>query len=294
MIVNPQLFNYRLITGSLVVTIAVLTVFSFTTYQSNKSHQQFLEQEKNLIEIQLSQMIERYDEVSQQNNLLSSQFESLKSDAENALESLKFAKKEVSFISKIKHQVAVLQAKNDLLLNEMNSVSLKNDELEKEKLAAYDELQNQRDLNSSLLEENKTLIETLKKASVLTANSFNAKALNTILGKTVATSKASKAESIEVSFTLAENIFAEKGDKDIYIQILTPSNNVFADKGAINFDESSLIYSAKKIVAYNNGNLDVSININAQEDDQPLIEGNYFISVFNKDKRLGGTQLQLD
>ena len=41
MIVNPQLFNYRLISGSLIVAIAVLTVFSFTNYQSIKAHEQF-------------------------------------------------------------------------------------------------------------------------------------------------------------------------------------------------------------------------------------------------------------
>jgi hypothetical protein len=155
-------------------------------------------------------------------------------------------------------------------------------------------LQNQLATNSSVLEENKNLKETLKKASVLTANSFKAIALNKVFGKTVVTSKATKTNSIEVSFTLGQNVFAEAGDKDIYIQILTPSNNVFADKGAINFGESSLIYSIKKIIPYNNTDLDVSISINAEEDDQPLIEGTYYISVFNKEHKLGSTQLNLD
>ena len=49
MIVNPQLFNYRLITGSLIVGIAVLSIVSFTNYQSTQAHQQFLEQEKSLL-----------------------------------------------------------------------------------------------------------------------------------------------------------------------------------------------------------------------------------------------------
>ena len=131
-------------------------------------------------------------------------------------------------------------------------------------------------------------------ASFLTASSFKATALNNTIGKTVETSRASKTESIEVSFTLDENMLAEEGEKDIYIQILTPENNVFADKGAVTFGELSLIYSTKKIIAYNNGALDVSIVVTADDDERPLVEGNYYISVFNNDRKLGGTELQLD
>lgn len=294
MIVNPQLFNYRLITGSLVVTIAVISVFSFSNFQSNQAHQQFLEQEKKLIQNELSQMLKRYDDVSTNHQLMASQLEEAKASAENALLSLRHAQNELSNISKIKHQVSILESKNSVLFNDLNSTKLKYEELEKERLETLSLLQMQLAANSVLLEKNKILTETLEKTSVLTANSFVAKALNKVLGKTSETTKASKTETIEVSFTIAENAFAEKGDKDIYIQILTPENNVFADKGAINFGESSLIYSAKKIVPYNNGGLQVTININAEEDDQPLTEGNYYVSVFNKDRKLGSTQLQLN
>ena len=294
MIVNPQLFNYRLIIGSLVVGIAGLTIFGFTNYQSIQANQQSLEQENKLIQIELSNMIKRFDEVSQQNGQISSQLEQAKSDTQNALDSLQLLRNELSSVSKIKHQVSVLQSKNGALTNSITLVELKNAELEQEKLEALNELQNQDATIHTLLEENNNLKETFKKASFLTVNSFKATALNKVFGKTTVTTKASKTETIEVSFTIGENIFAESGDKDIYIQILTPENNVFADKGAVNFGESSLIYSIKKMVPYDNHVLDVSVAINAEEDDQPLTKGTYFISVFNKDIKLGSTQLQLD
>jgi len=294
MIVNPQLFNYRLITGSLIVGIAVLSIYSFTNYQSIQTHQQFLEQEKKLIEIELSQMIKRYDDVSQKNNLTASQLELTKKENENYLELVNSLRSELSVIPEMESQVSVLKSKNKDLSNEVNSVNLKYSELEKENLNANEALQNQISVNTSLSYENKSLKEKFKKASILTANSFHAKALNTVLGKTTVTSKASKTQSIEVSFTIGENVFAETGEKDIYIQILNPENNVFADKGAISFGESSLIYSSKKIVNYKNDALEVSVAINALEDDQPLIPGSYYITVFNKDQKLGSTQLHLD
>jgi hypothetical protein len=294
MIVNPQLFNYRLITGSLIVGIAVLSIYSFTNYQSIQSHQQFLEQEKKLIEIELSQMLQRYDEVSQKNNLITSQLELANNATENALDSVRLLHKELSEISKIEQQVYVLQSKNKALVDAVHAADLKNAELEKNKISANNKLEDLSNINASLSAENKSLKETFKKASVLTANSLNAKALNTVFGKTTITSKASKAENIEVSFTIGENVFADAGEKVIYIQILTPENNVFADKGAINFGESSLIFSSKKLVAYNKEALDVSITIHAEEDDKPLVKGSYYITVFHEDQKLGSTQLQLD
>jgi len=294
MIVNPQLFNYRLIIGSLVVSIAVVSIFGFANYQSNQAQQQSLEQENKLIKIELSQMIKRYDEVSQTNELITNQLEQLKSDNQIVMDSLRLLLSQQTSVSEIKQQVAVLESRNRNLFNTVKFVKAKNEELEKEKLEVYNDIQNQKNTIQYLIEENNSLKESLKTSAVLTANSFKATALNKTLGKTIITSKASKTETIEVSFSLDENLLAESGEKDIYIQILTPENNVFADKGAVTFGESSLIYSFKKLVQYNNRLTDVSIAINAEDEDQPLTRGTYFINVFNKDKKLGSTQLQLD
>ncbi|MFK7783446.1 MAG: hypothetical protein AB8B90_13930, partial [Psychroserpens sp.] len=65
-------------------------------------------------------------------------------------------------------------------------------------------------------------------------------------------------------------------------------------KGAISFGDTSLIYSSKKIVDYNNEVVDICLDIEADADEKPLTAGTYFISVFNKDRRLGSTQVQLN
>ena len=62
MIVNPQLFNYRLIISSLLVVLTVLGIYSFTKYKSIESYEEFLKQEKVLIETELSDMLSSYDE----------------------------------------------------------------------------------------------------------------------------------------------------------------------------------------------------------------------------------------
>ena len=294
MIVNPQLFNYRLIIGSLIVAITVLGVYSFNNYQSITSHQQFIEQEKKLVESELSQMISRYDDISVTNNLMASQLEDAKQDTKIALDSLRLLHSDLTVVSKFKQQVLNLKSRNKSLFNDLESSNETNKGLESEKMLAHNELEKQRSLNSILLEENKNLNKNLEEAALLTANSFKAKAYKSIIGKKVATKKATSTESIEVCFVLAKNVLTEQGEKEIYIQIVNPKNNVVVDKGAVHFGDSSLIYSTKEVIDYQNTDIDICIDVKADEDDQPLVKGHYFINVFHNNQKLGSTQVKLN
>jgi hypothetical protein len=293
MIVNPQSFNYRLIIGSLIVAVAVLTVYSFTSYKSIVAHQQFIEQEKELVESELSQMIVRYDDVSISNDLISSQLEDAKRSTKLTLDSLRMLRGDLSVLSKFKDQLFNIKLKNKVLFKTIDSLGEVNQDLEEEKLLAYNELQKQKRENFSLIKENKNLEKSLEKGALITANSFKAKGYEKFFGAKRSSNKAKKVQSIEVCFTLAENALTQAGEKDIYIQILNPKNNVVADKGAINFGDSSLIYSAKESINYSNEVLEVCLDVDADINEQPLVSGTYYISIFHKDRKLGSTEVKL-
>nr|WP_321221749.1 hypothetical protein [uncultured Psychroserpens sp.] len=294
MIVNPQLFNYRLIIGSLIIAVAVLTVYSFTSYKSIASHQQFLEQEKKLVESELSQMITRYDDVSSSNDLISSKLEDAKRATILTLDSLRMARSDLSLISKFKQQLFYIKLKNKALFKTADSLDKVNKDLEREKLLAYNALRQQQRENSTLVQKNKNLNESLEKGALLTANSFEAQGFEKFFGAKRPSTKAKRVHSIEVSFILAENSLTEAGEKEIYIQIVNPRNNVVADKGSIDFGNSTLIYSEKQVVNYNNDVVEVSIDVDADINEQPLEKGNYYISIFHKDRKLGSTQVYLN
>nr|WP_321227302.1 hypothetical protein [uncultured Psychroserpens sp.] len=294
MIVNPQLFNYRLIIGSLIIAVAVLTVYSFTSYKSIETHQQFLEQEKKLVESELSQMITRYDDVSISNDLISSKLEDAKRATILTLDSLRMVRSDFSMLTKFKQQLFNIKLKNKVLFKTVDSLDQVNKGLEKEKLLAYNELRKQKRENSTLVQKNKNLNESLEKGALLTANSFKAKGFEKLFGVKTPSNKAKRVHSIEVSFILAENSLTEAGEKEIYIQIVNPRNNVVADKGSVDFGSSTLIYSEKQIVNYNNSVVEVSIDVDADINEQPLEKGSYYISVFHKDRKLGSTQVNLN
>ena len=293
MIVNPQLFNYRLIIGSLLVVLTVLGIYSFTNYKSIESYEAFLKQEKVLIEKELSEMLTSYDELSQDYDLMSSQLQEAKSEAETTLDSLRLLKSDLSIITRFKDQLAVIKTKNKVLLGAIDSLNSANLKLQKEKRYALNTIKTKTLTINELEETNDSLNKTIDEAAVLKANSIEAQAYKLKSGEKRFTARARRANAIDVCIRLSENPLTEKGKKDIYIQIVSPQGNVVADKGEVVFGATSLIYSKKEVFNFDNKNLELCTAIIADEEDQPFSKGYYFINVFHKDQKLGGTSIKL-
>ena len=293
MIVNPQLFNYRLIISSLIVVIAVLTVFSFSNYISIEQQKNAIEEEKKLVESELSQMISRNDDLTTVNTSLSSQLEDAQQNTKIALDSLRLLNSDLSVIAKYKNQARGLVSKNKTLEASVESLESTNVVLEKEVEEVTKELELQLKENIVLGEVNESLKTTIESAAVLKAMAFDVSAYNTVLGRNITTSKASKTNVLDVCITLAENVLTNQGKKDIYIQIVDPKNNVFADKGVAKFGESSLIYSAKTTIHYRNQSMEVCTAIGASKEEMPLASGRYYINAFHNGTKLGSTEIYL-
>ncbi|WP_417876519.1 hypothetical protein [Winogradskyella sediminis] len=293
MIVNPQLFNYRLIISSLLVVLTVLGVYSFDKYKSIESYEEFLEQEKVLIETELSELLLSYDDLNEDYNYLTSQLQDAKLEASNALDSLKLLKGDLSIVTKYKEQLVILKSKNTVLLNAMDSLNSANVQLKTEKQLALNTIQNNSKTISGLEEANDSLYETIEYASSIRGSNINVESYKLKSGKKRLTNKAKRVNAIDVCITLNENPLANKGKKDIYIQIVSPQGNVVADKGELFYGDTSLNYSHKETVNYNQDNLEICTAIVAGNEDQPFSKGYYFINVFHENMKLASTSLNL-
>jgi hypothetical protein len=293
MIVNPQLFNYRLIISSLLVVLTVLGVYSFTNYKSIKSYEDFLKQEKVLIEKELSEILTSYDELSQEYDLMSSQLQEAKLETKIALDSLRLLKSDLSIITKFKDQLSVLKTKSKVLLATVDSLNSANLRLEREKRYAMNTIKNNNLTINALEEANDSLNETIDNAAILRANNVRVEAFKINNTKKKATIRAKRVNAMDVCIALTENPLTEKGDKEIYIQIVSPDNNVIADKGEVFFNNTSLIYSKKEVVNFDNINLDICTTVATYKEDRPLKKGTYFINVFHGNRKLGSTSVEL-
>lgn len=292
MIVNPQSFNYRIAIGTLVLTIAVFAAYSFTSISSSKSKESHLEQEKLILQQELVEIIDEYDKVNSKNNSLKSELVNLSEKAESVLDSLNLLKMNAKSLNRFKNQVMFLKAKNEKLLKEEKTSAMLYETLLEEKSSIAEELNKKENRNSVLEQENKSLKHTLEVAALLRANSFKAKALKKkSSNRSTETKNASDADSFEVCFVLAENVVAEKGSKELYVQVIGPDSNIVSDKGAIEFGDSLLIYSSKAVVNFQNQAIHVCTSI---EKENTLKKGIYYISIFEGQRRLGGTQIELN
>ncbi len=293
MIVNPQLFNYRLIISSLLVVLTVLGVYSFTNYKSIKSYEEFLKQEKVLIEKELSEILVSYDELSQDYDLMSSQLQEAKLETKIVLDSLRLLKSDLSIITKFKDQLSVLKTKSKVLLTTVDSLNSANLKLQKEKRYAMNTIKNNNLTINALEVANDSLNETIDNAAILRANNVSVEAFKINNSKKKTSVKARRVNAMDVCIALTENPLTEKGDKEIYIQIVSPESNVIADKGEVFFSNSSLIYSKKEIVNFDNKNLNICTTIATYKDDRPLKKGTYFVNVFHENRKLGSTSIEL-
>jgi hypothetical protein len=293
MIVNPQLFNYRLIISSLLVVLTVLGVYSFTNYKSIKSYEDFLKQEKVLIEKELSEILTSYDELSQDYDLMSSQLQEAKLETKIALDSLRLLKSDLSIITKFKDQLSVLKTKSKVLLATVDSLNSANLRLEREKRYAMNTIKNNNLTINALEVANDSLNETIGNAAILRANAIAVETFKINNSKKKATLRARRVNAMDVCISLTENPLTEKGMKDLYIQIVSPDNNVIADKGEVFFSNTSLIYSKKEVVNFDNKNLNICTTVATYKEDRPLKKGTYFINVFHENRKLGSSSVEL-
>jgi len=290
MIVNTKVFNYRFTIGTLIIAGIALATFGFSNYSTLESEHDFLTHEKKLLQKELNAFIKRYDELDLEKNTLKSQFESTRERAQIAYDSLSILKANVSVLSRYRAELMFLRKQNKILQSDSLNKVIKTLEKENVKYAAALELQEE--FNLTLKKENSELSEAIDEGSHLFANSFRVKVfLEKRSGDRVETDKASNAESFEVCFVLAENPLVSKGSKKLFVQILGPDNNVVNDKGAVSFGESSLIYSSLINIEYDNSAEEICTIIPNSES---FKTGIYYLSIFENERKLGHTQIELN
>lgn len=291
MIVNPQEFNYRVTIGILVIAMAAFAAYGFTSYSTLKSSKDFLVQEKRHLHNELGEILNRYDALNSENLTLKSQLDSTIYEVRVTTNAIKKLEAKSVFNTSLQSQLKFLRAQKSSLENREDSLIDASRRVEEEKQEAIQEL-NLEKADKELALKEKSILETkVDKASFILANSFTAKAYKaSSSNKVTQTFKAKDTQELELCFVIAENILVPQGDKELYIQVIDPDNNIVADKGAVNFGDESLIFSANEKFHYSNSALDVCLTI---ENDEDFKAGNYYINVFENNRRLGGTQIEL-
>ncbi|WP_026730135.1 hypothetical protein [Flavobacterium denitrificans] len=193
-------------------------------------------------------------------------------------------------VSKYKSQVQAMQAKMKTLVAENDELKKQNGVLTTQRDSTIVVLGESKKYNEVLVGQNEELAKTVERGSKLSVlNTKTAAYKLKSSGKQIETDKASRADVLKVSFTIAENSIAKSGDKTYYIQVIDAKNNVLGEKKTESFGDNSLTYSFKTTVKYENKTVQVSEDLPGKD----FAKGTYFINVFDNDELVSKTSFSL-
>ncbi|MCD0474533.1 hypothetical protein LPB87_09025 [Flavobacterium sp. EDS] len=193
-------------------------------------------------------------------------------------------------VSKFRTQVQAMQGKMKVLVAENDELKKQNGVLTVQRDSTIVVLGESKKFNEVLVGQNEELAKTVEKGSKLSIlNTKTAAYKLRSSGKQIETDKASRADVLKISFTIAENQIAKSGDKTYYVQVIDSKNNVLGDKKTESFGDKSLVYSFQTKVQYENKTVDVSEDLPGKN----FEKGTYFINIFDNDELVSKSSFTL-
>lgn len=240
----------------------------------------------------LSILRETYDKALEDKTAMSDDLVVEREKVINLIADLKKSKGDAASMSRYRSQFLKLQDNMKSLMLENDGLKLANQTLTTQRDSTATVAGEQKKFIDTLASQNEKLASTVERGSKLSITNLKTQAFKErTSGKQVETEKASRANRLKVSFTIAANEIAKSGEKKYYVQIIDSNNNVIGQKKTEEFDSKILTYSFTSRVIYNNKNTDVLETLVTNEDE--LTQGNYFVNVFDKGELLSQTKFSL-
>ena len=153
----------------------------------------------------------------------------------------------------------------------------------------YVELEKQYVFNDSLVVQNTLLADIVEKASVLNLSKFSVDAIREHnSGNLVSTSRAKFTDKFKICFTVADNVIADAGDREFFIDVLDSQGNLIGESYLKTTNDGvSVKYSKRINFYYDNESLDVCDYINKPSSN--FQKGNYMVNVYDDRLKLLGT-----
>ncbi|MFE3868180.1 hypothetical protein ACFX5E_08845 [Flavobacterium sp. LS2P90] len=282
---------------AVVVVLAVLLVGSLVyifkmTSETNivKTELKSTLTEKETVMKDLQGLKSTYDAAIAENTSMSDELTLERDKVVNLMSDLSKSKGDVASLAKYRTQSIALQSKMKVMMAENEGLKKENTTLTTQRDSTVVVLGEAKKSNEALAGQNEELSKVVEKAAKLTVLNTRGSAYKLkSSGAEVATDKASRADVLKISFTIAENQVAQSGTKSYFVQVIDSKNNVLGDKKTENFGDNILTYSFVSNVNYENKTVDVTENLRGKD----FPKGTYFVNIFDKDQLVSKTSFTL-
>jgi cell division protein FtsB len=270
---------------SLVIVLSVLFALSLvyiykltTDVNSTETKLTATLSEKDQVMKDLKDLKTTYDAAIAENTSMSDELIAEREKVVALMADLKKSNGDVASMAKYKKQYLALESKMKGLVAENETLKKDNTVLKVQRDSTIVVLDESKKTNKELAGQNEDLTKTVEKGSKLAiVNLKSAAFIVRSSGKEIATDKASRADILKVSFTIAENSIAKSGDRKYYVQVIDSKNNVMGERQTERFADKTLTYSYIANVKYDNKTVDVVNNIPADK----LEKGTFYVNIFD-------------
>ena len=279
----------KVLAGLLGVVLLGTIIYTVSLYQDKKKTTMALTEEKQIVEADLESLKSEYDKAILESNATNEELVSARDNIARYIDSVKNMKADISSLSRYRRQVSVLKAERAQLLKQVDSLTTSNTMIAMQRDSTYVELEKQTVFNDSLVVQNTQLADVVEKGSALNLAKFSVDAVKERnSGKMSSTSRARRTDKLKICFTVANNVIAEAGDREFFLEVLDPQGNVLGESySKTNDSGASVTYSKGTNFYYENKALDVCDYINKPAGD--FQKGNYMVNVYDNKLTLLGT-----
>ncbi|MGJ8549418.1 chromosome partitioning protein ParA [Winogradskyella wichelsiae] len=279
--------------GILLVLFLVTAFYTSQLYSEKQENEKVLMNEKKQVMADLNNMAKDYDEAIAESDVANEDLIAAKERIQGLMDSLKVSQNSVGSLWSYKKKYMALQEEMDILLTENDRLKGENQYLASSLDSTQVQLAERTVFTDSLLVQNTQLSTVVKDAAALqTVGLIGMGVIERNNGKQIPTERARRSDKIKLCFTVAKNLLTEAGDKELYVQVIDPNNNVLGENAQIEFGGEVLNYSLISRFNYENRNLNICEYINELEDSK-FEEGRYIINVFNEKSIISTSEFEL-
>ncbi|QXP79190.1 MULTISPECIES: chromosome partitioning protein ParA [Winogradskyella] len=279
--------------GILLVLFLVTAFYTSTLYSEKQENEKVLMSEKKQVMDELSNMAKDYEEAIAESDIKNQDLIAAKERIQGLMDSLKVSQNSVGSLWSYKKKFMALQEEMDILLTENDRLKGENQYLASSLDSTQVQLAERTMFTDSLLVQNTQLTTVVKDAAALqTVGLIGMGVIERNNGKQIPTERARRSDKIKLCFTVAKNMLAEAGDKELYLQIIDPNNNVLGSNEQIQFEDQVLNYSLISRFNYENRNLNICEYISELEDSK-FAEGRYIVNVFSDKGMISTSEFEL-
>lgn len=248
--------------------------------------------ERDNVKAELEDMLAQYNSLKTNNGEIKAELEIEKAKIEDLLKKIKG--KDWS-IHQLKKETETLRTIMKGFVVQIDSLNTLNKELRAEKEVVQGELKSEKTRTQNLTKENEGLTSKVTIASYLktvSLKSYGVKVKSDNTGKEL--DRAKKIDKIRTEFSVLKNEITPSGEKWIYVRILSPDGKVLSEKtddsNKFDFNGVKGLYSAKKLINYQNQEMSVTIDWK-KIDEFPL--GEYNVEIYADGVDIGKTKFTL-